>query len=169
MDAIEAIKTRRSVRSFTEEPVDEATVKLLLEAAMDAPSAHHEEPWHLVVVTDRAMLDKIAAANHYAAMAARAPLAIVVCGDSKLDAGPGFWPQDCAAATQNLLLAAHALGLGAVWTGAYPHDEIVAKYRALFDLPAGVYPLSLVVIGHTTVRCEEKPRFRGDRVHRNVW
>jgi len=115
MDAIEAILTRRSIRRFRDEPVSDDLIETLLRAAMAAPSAGNQQPWHFVVIRDRETLDTTSTVHPYATMAAEAALAIVVCGDTTLEMHKGFWVQDCAAAIQNLLLAAHASGLGAVW------------------------------------------------------
>ena len=117
---IENIMTRTSVRSYTDEIIGSDTIETLLRAGMAAPSAVNKQPWHFVAITDRTKLDSIAVANPNAGMVKQAPLAIVVCGDlNKALEGPAraFWIQDCSAATENILLAAHGLGLGAVWTG----------------------------------------------------
>src|SRR5512142_911151 len=108
MDALEAILTRRSVRRYTPEPIAEELLHELLDAAMHAPSAGNEQPWHFVVVTDRETLAAIPRFHPYAVMLRQAPAAIVVCGDPTLEKYHGYWVQDCAAATENLLLAAHA-------------------------------------------------------------
>lgn len=169
MDVIEAIMTRRSIRTFKPQPVPRELVEALLRAAMQAPSAGNQQPWHLVVVDDRALLDQVPAANPNAAMAAGAPLAILVCGDTRLELHPGYWIQDCTAALQNLLLAAHALGLGAVWTGITPRVERVAAFKKLLGLPAEVEPLGLVVLGYPAVQVPPADRFKAERVHHNGW
>jgi nitroreductase len=169
MDVMEAIITRRSIRSYQDRAVAEETVTELLSAAMHAPSAGNEQPWHFVVVSDRGLLAKVRDVHPHAAMAERAPLAILVCGDLSLEKYPGFWVQDCSAAVQNLLLAAHGRGLGAVWTGIYPLQERVEGFRSLFRLPAQVIPLALVVIGHPSHVPKGEDRFRADRIHHNTW
>jgi nitroreductase len=108
---------------------------------MSAPSAANEQPWEFVAIQDRKMLDEIPAFSTFAAMAKRAPLGILVCADTRNVVLPRFWVQDCAAATQNLLVAAHALGLGAVWTGVYPMDGDVAGFVKHCHLPEGIVPL----------------------------
>ena len=118
--AINNIMTRTSIRQYTDEPVSKADIETMLRAGMAAPTAVNRQPWHFVVVADRKQLNALAAANRGTGMAAKAPLAIVVCGDMQKTlpgTGQGFWVQDCSAATENILLAANALGLGAVWTG----------------------------------------------------
>jgi nitroreductase len=169
MEAMEALLTRRSVRSYRDQPVSEGQIETLLRAAMAAPSAGNERPWHFVVVRDRAVLGAIPRVHPYAKMAADAPLAIVVCGDTSLEKYEGFWVQDCAAATENLLLAAHATGLGAVWCGVHPSEERVKGVRKLVSIPESVVPLAIVVLG---IPGEEKPpsdRFDASRVHRDRW
>ncbi len=169
MDALEAVLSRRSIRKYTSEPVTENAVRALLEAAMAAPSAGNEQPWQFVVVTARATLDEIPTFHEYAQMMYEAPLAVLVCGDHRHKKYRGFWVLDCAAATQNLLLAAHALGLGAVWVGVYPDDGLVSRLTQLLGLPPEVVPFALVAVGHPA---EEKPpaaRYDEKRVHYERW
>jgi len=165
MDALEAMLTRRSIRTYRDEPVSEEAIETLLRAAMAAPSAGNEQPWHFVVIRDRAVLDAIPSAHPHAQMAAGAPLAIVVCGDERLAKYEGFWVQDCAAATENLLLAAHASGLGAVWCGVYPSEERVAAVRGLLAVPEQITPFCLIVLGHPDESKGPGDRFDAARVH----
>lgn len=169
MDALEAILTRRSIRQFTDQAVSEAVVEDLLRAAMSAPSAGNQQPWQFVVITDRQILDAIPNIHPYSAMLKQAPLAILVCGDEELETHKGYWVQDCSAATQNLLLAAHARGLGAVWLGIYPRMERVTGLRKLLGLPEHVIPLALVAIGHPAEHLPPAERYNAVRVHRNRW
>ncbi|NOX53949.1 MAG: nitroreductase family protein [Planctomycetes bacterium] len=169
MDALECIRTRRSIREYTEQPVSEELVEQLLRAAMMAPSARNQQPWHFVVIDDRQLLQQIPDFHPNGAMAAQAPLAILVCGDVSLELSPGYWPIDCAAAVQNLLLAAHALGLGAVWTGVYPREERMNGFRKMLGLPDNVIPHTLIPVGYPAERPATEDRYRPDRVHRNGW
>lgn len=169
MEAIDAIMTRRSVRRFSGEPVDAATVETLLRAAMQAPSAANEQPWQFVVITDRAALDAIPAFSPYAAVVRGAPLGILVCADTRHLPFPFFWVQDCSAAVQNLLLAAHALGLGAVWTGCYPLEDRVAGFARHCRLPDGVVPFAFIVLGRPAETPPPQDRYSTDRVHRDAW
>jgi len=169
MDAIKALLSRRSIRKYTEEPVSQQAINTLLEAAMAAPSAGGQQPWHFIVIRDRAILDEIPKLHPYAQMLKESPVAIVVCGDERSVKYRDYWPQDCAAATENLLLAAHANGLGGVWCGVYPNKERVRPLRELLDIPEGVFPFSLIAIGRPD---EEKPsgeRFDASRVHAERW
>ncbi|MHC4400054.1 MAG: nitroreductase family protein [Planctomycetota bacterium] len=169
MDALEAIRHRRSIRKYQDKPVPEDVVGQLLAAAMMAPSARNAQPWQFVVIDDRALLAEYAAKHPNAAMAKDAPLAILVCGDLRLELSEGYWPVDCAAAVENLLLAAHALGLGAVWTGVYPRQPRMATLRELCSVPDPVVPHSLIVLGYPAEEVASEDRFRPDRVHRNRW
>ncbi|MBG0790175.1 MAG: nitroreductase family protein [Desulfovibrionaceae bacterium] len=169
MEVMEALRTRRSIRQFENRPVPDEMVREILEAAMMAPSAINAQPWQFVVVTDRAALDAVADVHAYVKMALQAPLGILVCGDLSKERYPGYWVQDCSAAMENLLLAAHGLGLGAVWTGIHPMEERVAAYRALFNLPAHVIPLGFAPIGWPAKVPESESRFNPDRVHYNTY
>ena len=169
MDAIEAILGRRSIRIYADAEVQEDTVEELLKAAMAAPSAGNQQPWHFVVVDDRELLRKVTDVHPYAQMAAKAPLGILVCGDPSLEKHEGYWVQDCAAATENLLLAAYALGLGAVWTGVHPRVERAEGFRKLFGIPRDIIPFAFVVIGYPAENKLPSERYAPDRVSRNGW
>ncbi len=169
MDTLEAIHSRRSIRRYEDRPVPEELVRKLLAAASSAPSARNQQPWQFVVIDDRQMLGEIAEVNPNAQMARRALLAILVCGDLGLETSPGYWVVDCAAAVENMLLAAHALGLGAVWTGVYPRQERMDGLRQIARLPEGIMPHSLVVLGYPAEHPVPQDRFRPERVHRNGW
>lgn len=167
MDAEEVMLTRRSVRRYTDEPVSEEMVLRLLKVAMAAPSARDQRPWRFVVVRDRGLLKALAAAEPNGAMIARAQVAVVVCADLDLVKSEGFWIQDCAAATQNLLLAVHAEGLGAVWVGTYPREERVNGVRAVLALPEHLVPFSVVPLGYPAERPAPAVRFDEGRVYRD--
>jgi nitroreductase len=122
-----------------------------------------------VVVTDRAILAKVPEIHPHAAMSREAAAAILVCGDVTLERYADNWPLDCSAATQNLLLALHALGLGAVWAGVFPGDAICEAFQELFGLPDHVVPLAYVPIGYPASASPTVDRYREDRVHRNRW
>ena len=169
MDVLTAIHTRRSIRKHLDRPVPEELVQKLLAAAMQAPSARNQQPWQFVVIDDRERLSKIAEFMPNAAMAAQAPLAILVCGDLDLEKSEGYWVVDCAAAVENMLLAAHALGLGAVWCGVYPRAPRMEGLRQLVGLPRNVIAHSLVVLGYGAENVPAADRYRPDRVRRNHW
>lgn len=147
---LDNILARTSIRSYQERPVEQDKIEKLLRAGMAAPSAVDKRPWHFIVVTDKQVLNGLAQANPNAGMAARAPLAIVVCGDKTkaLTRVPDYWVQDASAATQNILLAAQGMGLGAVWTGTYPVTDRVEKVAAALNLPEHIVPFCTIVIGY---------------------
>ena len=161
------IMTRTSVRSYLDKPVEDSKIDTLLHAAMAAPTAMNTQPWHFVVIKDRATLDKIAEVTPNARMAAEAPLAIVVCGNmtnEHADVVRMFWAQDLSAATENLLLQAHAMGLGAVWTGTYPDQQRCDAVSSLLSLPDNLIPLCTVVIGYPKGEQTPKDKWNPDNV-----
>ncbi|MCI9172968.1 nitroreductase family protein [uncultured Duncaniella sp.] len=173
--ALECILTRTSVRQYQpDRTISRDTVETLLRAAMSAPTAVNKQPWAFIALDDRAALDSLAQVLPYARMLTKAPLAIVTCGDlSKAidgeDADKGFWIQDVSAATENLLLAAHAMGLGAVWTGVYPDAERVKDVQERLGLPANVIPLAVVPVGYPTGPQKPKEKWDPANVHFNKW
>jgi len=168
---INNILTRVSVRQFTGEPITQAQVDTLLRAAMAAPSAVNKQPWAFVVVSDKQIIDRIGEEMPNTRCQNNAPCAIVLCGDlDKALEGEGrdFWVQDVAAATQNLLLAAHSMGLGAVWTGMYPtHRASVAQ--EILDLPENIVPLAIVPVGYPAEQPAVKEKYNEELIHYNRW
>lgn len=168
---LENIHARKSVRQFTDEPVSAEHIETMLRAAMAAPTAVNYQPWRFVVINERAQLDAMTEILPFAKMLKQAPLAIIVCGETTWFDGKEniFWQQDCSAATQNLLLAAEALGLGAVWTGVYPDPE---RSRALSDflgLPGNVQPLCCIPIGHHDGTTQPRDKWKPENIHYEKW
>ncbi|HSR35372.1 MAG TPA: nitroreductase family protein [Anaerolineae bacterium] len=161
-----AIFARRSIRVYAGEPVSQADIQSLLEAGMAAPSASNRRPWHFVVVTDREILRALAQAHPFGKMLARAEVAIAVCGDPAIS---DWWVQDCSAATENILVAAAALGLGAVWIGSHGRPERENAIRNVLGIPAQIGVLSLISIGHPGEEKEARTQYDAARVHRNTW
>lgn len=147
---LDNILARTSIRAYQDRPVEQDKIEKLLRAGMAAPSAVDKRPWHFIVVTDRQVLQGLSQANPNAGMAAKAPLAIVVCGDKTkaLTRVPDYWVQDVSAATENILLAAQAMGLGAVWTGTYPVADRCEKVAATLSLPEHIVPFCTIVVGY---------------------
>ena len=173
--ALECILTRTSVRQYDENrTISRDTIETLLRAAMAAPTAVNKQPWAFVAIDNRQDLDSLAAVLPYARMLAKAPLAIVACGDmSKIIDGEtpdkGFWIQDVSAATENLLLAAHALGLGAVWTGVYPDADRVKAVQQRLGMPDSIIPLAVVPVGYPAGPQTPKDKWKTENVHFNRW
>jgi nitroreductase len=169
MDTLEAIKTRRSIRKFKDMPVSREAIRIIVEAGMYAPSARNEQPWHFLIINSRVLLEKIMKVHPYASMLNEAPVAILVCGDTTLELSPGYWPVDCSAATQNMLLAAHATGLGAVWLGVYPRQERINAIHEIFKLPSNIVPFALIALGYPDEIKKAPLRIRTERVRFNSW
>ncbi len=169
-NAIETIMTRTSIRSFTDRAVSADTVEMLLRAGMAAPTAVNLQPWHFVVVNDRAKIDELGGNGRQSQMWHESPLVIVVCGNMEKameGVGQAFWVQDCSAATENILLAAHALGLGAVWTGCYPIEERVANISQVLGLPEHIVPLCAIVMGYPNESPQPKDKWKPENVSYN--
>jgi len=161
------IFSRRSVRQYTDEAVTADEIQALLEAGMAAPSANNKRPWHLVAVTDKKTLAELAAAHPYGKMTAHAALAIAVCADPA--ASPRYWVQDCSAATENILIAAVGLNLGAVWLGCHPNPERVAAVRAVLGIPEQISVLSLISVGRPAKQPPARTQYNPSRDHRERW
>ncbi|MGV8083512.1 MAG: nitroreductase family protein [Coriobacteriia bacterium] len=171
MDAIEAVLSRRSIRKYTDEPVSEEAVGTLVDAAMAAPSAMNERGTRLVVVRDRATLEQLSKATPFAGMLAEAQLGFVVCGDTLADRFPGmrYWTVDASAATENVLITAHALGLGAVWIGVYPWKSRMNVVAKTVKLPKHVKALSMIAVGHPAAEPKPREPYDTSRVHWETW
>lgn len=165
--ALSVIQNRKSVRNFVKErPIEKQDIETLLKATMAAPSGRDTRPWEFVVVDDRATLDRMAEALPTAKMLAEAPMAIVVCGDTVRSF---YWYLDCSAATQNLLLAAEALELGAVWTAAYPYRDRMQVVIDNTNMPPQVLPLAVIPIGYPKGQQTPKDKFDPSKIHSNKW
>ena len=172
MEALEAIFTRRSIRSYTDEPITDETMQLLIKAAMSGPSCVNARDWSFIIVRSRVMLNKMADANGRPAEPLRsAAAAVMVCGDLNRSFPPAkdYWVIDGAIAAQNIVLAAHALGLGSVWLGTWPQKERVEAQAKLFGLPESIVPHSVIALGYPLKEPAERDVFEVDRVHMEKW
>jgi len=163
--------SRRSVRAYRSDDVEADLVRDLLEAAMAAPSAVAKDPWDFVVLRNRSMLAKVAEGLPNGKMLADAPVGIVVCGDLQRahDGQLSYLLQDCAAAIENLLLAAGTLGLGACWLGVHPRQERMTHIRSLLNVPETVLPVAAIAIGWPAESPEPRTRYRQSAVHQETW
>ena len=168
MKAIEAIMSRRSIRKYIDKKIPEETITKLLKAAMNAPSAHNRQPWHFIAVDDRDTLNKVPEYHQYSKMLENASHAIVVLGDNEVQTSD-FWIHDCSAATENILIAANALGLGAVWLGVHPHETLIEGTKKLFNIPAHVTPLGIISLGYPEETKPPRENYNPERVHKNKW
>lgn len=169
---LEIIMSRTSVRKYVDKPVEKEKIEAMLRAGMAAPTAVNKQPWHFVVVSDKAKLNELSAANPRAGMLKSAPLAIVVCGDmdkAMQGKGQAYWIQDCSAATENILLAAHSMGLGAVWTGVYPMDDRIKPLSETLKLPETIIPLCTIVIGYPAEQPNPKDKWKPENISYNEY
>ena len=169
VEPMDPVLMRRSIRKYLNTPIEQEKVTRLLKAAMAAPSADDERPWHFVVITDRERLDELTKLHPYAHFVASASVAILVCGDESLQKIHGFWVQDCSAATENILIEAVILQLGAVWTGIYPVEGRVQGVRQLMNIPDHIVPFSLVSLGYPAEIREPAEKYDVSRVHYGEW
>ncbi len=169
---IDTILNRKSTRSYTDKPISDEDIKTLLSAGMSAPSAMNLQPCEFLVITDKEILKGASKIHPFVKMAENAAAAIVVCGDlnkyaERFEAFKGYWVQDASAATENILLAAEALGIGAVWTGLYPVENICNKAINFFNLPENIIPLNIIVLGYPSQKTPAGDRWNPEKVHIN--
>lgn len=169
MDTLQAIFTRRSIRAYTGEAITDEQLRTLLRAGFSAPTAMNKRPWHFVVLRDPQTLQQITTFHPYSKMLPSAGCGILVCGDQNLSGSEYFLAEDCSAAMENMLLAAHAMGLGAVWMGVFPRDERMAPLRELTGLPDHVLPIGLMAVGVPAETREAPDRYEDAKVHLERW
>lgn len=168
--ALDTIATRYSVRSYSGEKVSQGQIETLLRAAMAAPTGMNQQPWRFVVVTDPDVMDKMT--NWGADTWKEAGTVIVVCGQTTMGENNdpnSLWVMDCSAATENLLLAAKAMGLGAVWNAAYPFEDVYVPCSEALGLPENVVPLAVVPVGYESGSEEPKQKFDESKIHYGRW
>ncbi len=169
METLKAILTRRSIRKYSDKKIPEEYYEIMLKAAMHAPTARNRQPWHFIIVSDRKILNELANVNTSWKMLNEAASAIVVCGDLELEDLESFIIQDCAAATQNILLTAHELGLGSVWLGVHPRKERLRPLIKILNIPPNILPVSMVSVGEPDEYREQPERYNNDRIHQGTW
>ena len=169
MDLFSALFNRRSIRKYTGQAIPSGTVEKLLKSAMYAPSAMNNQAWQFIVVNQRKKLDKVLKVISHAEMLKSAQAAVLICGDLNLEKNVDYIQQNCSAATQNVMLSAHGLGLGSCWIGVYPVKEIISGLQELFKLPEYVIPISLVSLGYPAENPIAEDRFKTEKVHFNKW
>jgi nitroreductase len=164
---LNSILTRRSIRKFNKTPVCEKDIEDILKAAMAAPSAGNSQCWEFIVINDRNKLNEIPKIHPHAQMVLESPIAILVCADINMEKYKDRWPLDCSAASQNILLAVHSKGLGAVWVGIYPEESRMKSITELFNLPDNIKPVSLIPIGYPDETKSPSNRFDINKIHFN--
>ncbi|MDZ8117128.1 nitroreductase family protein [Pontiella agarivorans] len=168
METIKNIMSRRSVRSWTKEPVAEEKKKIILEAAMNAPSAADARPWHFVTMDDPEIIGQFTAMGG-TEMLAESTFMVLVCGEQAKEIYPGFWPQDCSCAAQNMQLAAHDLGVGCVWIAVHPLEEREKTFREILGIPDQITPFALLAMGMPAEKHAPEYRYDAARIHLNKW
>ncbi len=169
MDLFSAMLTRRSIRKYLDKEIPNGEINNLLKSAMYAPSAMNSQAWQFVVINQRQKLDDIIKVISHAEMLKSAQAAVLVCGDLNLEKNIDYIEQNCSAATQNLMLCAHGLGIGSCWIGVYPVKETISGLQDLFKLPEYVVPISLVSLGYPAENPIAEDRFKTEKVHFNQW
>jgi len=165
-DVLDLIFKRRSIRFYDRKKLEKSTITKLLQAAMAAPSASNSRPWEFVVITDEETLAKLRSKLKYGNF--NAPAAVVVCGNIAIaqnESATRYWVQDCSAATQNLLLAAAGLGLGACWIGSYPKEDVMGMLRETLEIPDEVFPLNVIYVGYPAEEKAPRTQYDESRVH----
>lgn len=168
----DCIISRTSIRKYTSEQVPEEYINALLHAGMSAPTGVNRQPWEFIVINDKDTLKKLANALPYAKMTAEAPLAIVICGNRNrfLEGEDStLWVQDLSAASENILLTAHAFGLGGVWTCLYPHGDRMKAVSDILDIPKDIIPFNLIPVGFPATEHKPIDKWHTDRVHYNMY
>lgn len=169
MNVVDAILTRRSIRKFTGQVISDKQFNLLLKAGFQAPSAHNLHPWHFIVVKEKKNLEELADNHQYAKMLPQAGCGIIVCGDANKETRVGFLVEDCSAAIQNILLAAHGIGLGAVWCGIYPNTDRASAFSRILKLPENIIPVGLIAVGYPNEEKTAQDRFDNTKIHYETW
>ena len=168
METIKALMTRRSIRAWTAERVTDQQRKTILEAAMNAPSAADARPWHFVTMDDPGVIKRFTGLGG-TEMLEHSTFMVLVCGDVSREIYPGFWPQDCSCAAQNMQLAAHDIGVGCVWIAIYPLEDRVNACREFLGVPGDITPFALLAMGVPDEVPGPEYRYDGQRVHHNRW
>lgn len=165
---LDTIYLRRSIRVFQRRKIDREILIDLLKAGMAAPSASNSRPWEFILVTDESVLEKLQSNLSYGKY--NAPAAAVVCANlaiAKNDSAYRFWVQDCSAASENILIAAAGMGLGTVWIGAYPKEDVMQTLRDILEIPQEIYPLNIIYIGYAAEDKDARTQFEESRIHWN--
>jgi len=169
MNAFEAIKNRRSVRSFIDKTIRNKDINIILDCAMSAPTARNQQAWRFIVIDDKNILNEIAAKMEHGKMCKTANKVIVVCSMVDNEMQELYWQQDCSAATQNILLSATHLGIGSVWVAIHPRESKINYISKALKLPSNVKPLCLVALGYANEHKDIDNRFDEDKIKYNKW
>ncbi len=169
MEVKQAIFERRTIRRYSDKAVSDETVREIIRAGMYAPSAGNQQSWEFLIIRDSEKIGKIKNFHPYAGMVDSAGALILVCGNTNREVFAGYWVQDCSAAVQNMLLAAHDMGIGSVWLGIHPMQDRIEGAKKLFELPSGIEPLSIIAFGYPAETIAMPDRFNSKYIHIDKW
>lgn len=169
METIQALLTRRSIRKYKNQPVEKDKIEIILKLAMYAPSAMNLQAWHFIVIDNKDILANTIQSIPHAELLRQTPNAILVCGDKTIEANESWMIQNCSAAIQNVLLSAHALGIGSCWIAIHGIDDVVKNVSKQFNLPENVIPVALISLGYPDETVFAEDRFKQDKIHYNKW
>ncbi len=169
MELFEALYKRRSIRQYTSALIEKEKIDTMLKAAMYAPSAMDYRPWEFIVIDDQKILPEIQKIITHAEMLKQAKSGILICGDLEKEKFIEYNVMNSSAAAQNILLAAHGMGLGAVWIAIYPNEEVIKSIKKLFKLPDHIIPVALISLGYPAEEKQTEERYSAGKVHFNKW
>ena len=169
MDTLKAILSRRSIRVFSDKEIGNTELEEILRAAMYAPSGGNAQPWDFVVIRDKAILRELEITSKYTEPLKTANRAIVVCGNKEKEKFPDLWVQDCSAAIQNIMLAAHNLGIGSTWLGVYPIEDRINNTSKIIGTPNHITPFAIVAMGYPGEEKTMPDRFNLANIHMDKW
>ena len=169
MEIQDALLNRRSIRKYKDQKISKAGIDQILKAAMYAPSAMNLQPWQFIVIDDKDVLIETINSIHYAEMLKQSAAAIIVCGDADIEKNESWLLQNCSASIQNILLAAHGLGIGSCWIAIHGMDDVYKKIKTQFNLPQNIVPVSLISLGYPDEVVTAEERFKQEKIHHNKW
>lgn len=169
MEIIEALVSRRSIRKYKDQHISADNIDIILKSAMYAPSAMNLQAWHYVVIDDKKTLEDTIKSIPHAELLRQTPVAILVSGDAAIEKNESWMIQNCSAATQNILLAAHGLGIGSCWIAIHGMHEVVKNVSQQFELPENIVPVSLITLGYPDETVITEDRFKKEKIHFNKW
>lgn len=169
METLEALLTRRSIRKYKVQQIEKDKIEIIIKSAMYAPSAMNLQAWHFLVIDDKKVLIETIKSIPHAELLKQAPAAILVCGDSEIEKNESWMLQNCSTSIQNILLAAHGLGIGTCWIAIHGMPEVVSNVVKQFNLPENVVPIALISLGYPDETVIADERFKEDKIHYNRW
>jgi len=169
MEIHDALLTRRSIRKYKDQKISKEDIDKILKAAMFAPSAMNLQAWQFIVINEKEVLIETIKSIPYAELLSQSAAAIIVCGDSLIEKNESWLLQNCSASTQNILLAAHGIGIGSCWIAIHGMDDVYKNIKTQFKLPENIVPVSLISLGYPDEEVKAEERFKQNKIHFNKW